>query len=129
MGNVAYNYEEYYTQSEVIGITPKVNRVCKAEKEAIRSKAKSRVIYSNIIAYGIVFFLCGIVYVNTVSEKTRMNIKLEKLQKEKNELRINVNSLKVKLDTNIDLNKVEKAAREKYNMKVSKDINYISLKK
>ncbi len=131
MGNVAYKYSsEYCSPSDVIDIpvlTPQ--RVGKAEKEERKSKAKSRMVYSNIVAYGIVFFLCGLIYVNTVSEKTRLNIKLEKLQKEKNELRINVNSLKVKFDNSLDLNKIEKTAKKLHNMQVSKDINYISLQK
>lgn len=129
MGNLAYKYEECYSQDEVIKIQSCTKRVCKAEKDAIKSKAKSRMVYSNIAAYGILFFVCGLMYVNTVSEKTRLNIRLERMQREKNELKIKVNSLKVMFDTNLDLNKVEKIAKEKHNMKVAKDINYISIKK
>ncbi|OQY07502.1 MAG: hypothetical protein B6I28_05530 [Fusobacteriia bacterium 4572_132] len=118
MGNLAY--ENFETRNEL----SELNKVRNIDRN-YTIKSESNKMYLVFLAHLVILLILGITYTSGVAKKTNVSIKIEKLISEENDLKADVNMLKAEYDIAIDLNQVEKRARNDLNMDFIDEIKYI----
>lgn len=125
MSNLAYKYNEDYYSYVDAGI--KVDTRLKP-KVIVKPKVKGNKVFSYLAVYSLMFLSIGTFYINSIVEKTKINIKIESLQNESATLKTTLSRLKVDLDKSDDLMKIEEISNRVIGMEMIDEVTYIKLK-
>ena len=120
MSNLAYKERVYVEEHRYDEIIP-------GERVKRKQKAMNKTVMV-VLVYTIAFSAAGILYLSSVINKTKHNIRIETLRKQAAALEIEVHKLKADADTIGTLTRIEDCARNNFGMEVSEDIRYVKIK-
>lgn len=124
MNNLAYKERESIVQEEIEKIR-RENVLGDRAKRKQKAMGKGAVV---ILAYTIIFSAAGMLYLSSIINKTKHNMKIEELKKQAASLQIEVHKLKADTDTVVNLYRIEGYARNNFGMEIADDIRYVKIK-